>query len=416
MDLSWLLDAWHWVQSLANAPESLLELLMLFPFLGVPNDGDDDGDDESTPENEMDSGTEAEEPGPVVQAKLGHFHPKEPEEEYEPPSLEEIFDATTEYSREMIEANVAAAKDLAAWNVEMAPTYSGVSLQMTGTATAALDEMLARQFEASLDRVMPTWREDIVDPAMQAQRDSVALTNRFRENVLPSYLAYTDAMSIQALENNMALLRGEIPPDVRAQIERENAETATYLGVRGQASNNLTARDLGLTSLELQEKGLANAQLAQSIGPFGYAQANQTLQAPVTTGGNVTNLVNTFRAPMSDPTALYATHFGVVSGAGIINPTSAYSTNAQISATGGSLVMGQAQMESQHYWNQKNYEAQMAAIEAQKKASRGGALGGLIGGGFGAVLGLSTGLGPLAGLVGFGMGGQTGSQFGYSYF
>lgn len=56
------------------------------------------------------------------------------------------------------------------------------------------------------------------------------------------------------------LMAGEIPEDVLQQIETVTAEQSLSRGLGlGSAARNLTARDLGLTSLSLMEKGTTMA-------------------------------------------------------------------------------------------------------------------------------------------------------------
>jgi len=52
------------------------------------------------------------------------------------------------------------------------------------------------------------------------------------------------------------LLSGELPDDVVAQVEKLSAEKSISTGVFGQASEFSTANALGLTSLQMVEKGL----------------------------------------------------------------------------------------------------------------------------------------------------------------
>jgi hypothetical protein len=76
----------------------------------------------------------------------------------------------------------------------------------------------------------------------------------------------------QATQNVLAQLRGEIPTDVAQQIGRTSAAQGFNLGVQGsQLGRNLTARDLGLTSLQIQQQGLQNmAGLAQLTTPTPF--------------------------------------------------------------------------------------------------------------------------------------------------
>lgn len=57
-------------------------------------------------------------------------------------------------------------------------------------------------------------------------------------------------------------LSGVISADVQAQVQRISAENAIRggLGMSSQAARNLTARDLGLTSMDIQQRGLEAAQ------------------------------------------------------------------------------------------------------------------------------------------------------------
>lgn len=56
-------------------------------------------------------------------------------------------------------------------------------------------------------------------------------------------------------------LRGEIPPDVAAAIQNNAAAQALTGGFGGSGlAGNLTARDLGLTSLNIMQSGLSSAE------------------------------------------------------------------------------------------------------------------------------------------------------------
>lgn len=69
-------------------------------------------------------------------------------------------------------------------------------------------------------------------------------------------------------------LSGEIPQDVQDQVERISAEKSIKSGLgEGQAARNLTARDLGLTSLDIQDRGIKNAaQLSTTQNQFNQLE------------------------------------------------------------------------------------------------------------------------------------------------
>lgn len=82
------------------------------------------------------------------------------------------------------------------------------------------------------------------------------------DNVLNSLDEAITAMD----KANSARLQGQIPDDVVQQVRMASAESASSrgLGVDSPAARNLVARDLGLTSLDIQQQGLATqAQVGQ---------------------------------------------------------------------------------------------------------------------------------------------------------
>lgn len=80
-------------------------------------------------------------------------------------------------------------------------------------------------------------------------------------------------------------LKGEIPADVQSQIQENSAAAAETGGVSGSGfGGNITARDLGLTSLSLVDKGISSAQ--SWIGQMGQMF-----------GGKMFNLSSMFVTP-----------------------------------------------------------------------------------------------------------------------
>lgn len=75
-------------------------------------------------------------------------------------------------------------------------------------------------------------------------------------NILKTGASTTQEM----LDASAPLLKGEIPQDVQDQIQRSSAYQSLSGGYAGsQMSHNLTARDLGLTSLDLMGRGASLA-------------------------------------------------------------------------------------------------------------------------------------------------------------
>lgn len=81
----------------------------------------------------------------------------------------------------------------------------------------------------------------------------------------------------QRAANALAMLRGEIPEDVTAQVQRRTAAQALEGGYGGSGmARNLTARDIGRTALDIQNLGAQ--QFANILG-------TTPMTRPVTSAG-----------------------------------------------------------------------------------------------------------------------------------
>jgi hypothetical protein len=114
----------------------------------------------------------------------------------------------------------AAADESLGYNQENLQRYAGMAQQLTAADTAVREEML--------DKFVPQWR---------TQRDTAAAINE-------------------------SMMKGEIPRDVANRLQRDAAFIGLQAGGYGGGANtrSVTARDLGLTSLDLQQRGMAGAE------------------------------------------------------------------------------------------------------------------------------------------------------------
>jgi hypothetical protein len=88
---------------------------------------------------------------------------------------------------------------------------------------------------------------------------------------IPGY----DQLISQAGKNIGSALRGEVSQDVASQLQRSSAGRALSggYGAGSGVGRNLAARDFGLTSMQIQNQGLAQAQnFIQQQRTFGMAQ------------------------------------------------------------------------------------------------------------------------------------------------
>jgi len=73
-------------------------------------------------------------------------------------------------------------------------------------------------------------------------------------------------------EANSSMLKGEIPADVSAAVRRAASESSIAGGTFGSSARALSARDLGRTSFDIKQAGIANeATVAQARGTLAAA-------------------------------------------------------------------------------------------------------------------------------------------------
>ena len=100
--------------------------------------------------------------------------------------------------------------------------------------------------------------------------EQTLLESQLRRSI-PGY----DQLISQASSNIGSALKGEISQDVQSQIQRSSAGRALSggFGAGSGVGRNLSARDFGLTSMQIQNQGLAQAQsFIQQQRTTGMAQ------------------------------------------------------------------------------------------------------------------------------------------------
>jgi hypothetical protein len=116
--------------------------------------------------------------------------------------------------------------------------------------------------------------------AVAANTSNLPEIQALLSKILPGY----SEMVGQGSKNTLAMLRGEIPQDVQDQIRRTSAFRSLSGGFGGSGmAKSLTARDLGLTSLDLMDKGSNSAQrwaglTEGAVSPFSITAKEQADQ------------------------------------------------------------------------------------------------------------------------------------------
>ena len=114
-----------------------------------------------------------------------------------------------------------------------------------------------------------------LESASDLARKTTAAEQSQLETQLRRAIPGYDQLVSQAGANIGAALRGEISPEVSAQVQRSTAGRALSggFGAGSGFGRALTARDLGLTGMQIQNQGLAQAQnFIQQQRAFGMVQ------------------------------------------------------------------------------------------------------------------------------------------------
>jgi len=115
------------------------------------------------------------------------------------------------------------------------------------------------------------------------------------ETLLNRLIPGWSANLAQAQKNNTSLLQGQIPQDVQDKILRNSAYQSFAGGFGGSGmSHALTARDLGLTSLDLQQQGNNSAQQWAKLAENTYSPLiiDTAQQAQATAANNAGRQAN----------------------------------------------------------------------------------------------------------------------------
>ena len=116
-------------------------------------------------------------------------------------------------------------------------------------------------------------------PASELAQKTTAADQSVLEEQLRRAIPGYDKLIAQAGSNIGASLRGEISPEVSAQVQRSTAGRALAGGFGGASGmgRSLTARDLGLTGMQIQNQGLQQAQsFIQQQRAYGMVQPFST--------------------------------------------------------------------------------------------------------------------------------------------
>lgn len=310
----------------------------------------------------------------------------------------EEMDQKYEYAVKMITEMFEQEEKATQRHLERVPELGEMGRDEAALAGDFINERLREDFYGVLDDLVPEWREKMIDAGVTGVEDISAITEAFKENILPEALKRADEISFQMLDNVQSQLRGEINPDVADQLKRQAAEISQQIGVRGQAAKYLTARDLGLTSMDIQQQGMQNAPAAMQFAPGAYSALGAVTQAPMQSAGNLTNILAAYRSPTAEWQSLWGANLGLVTAGAVMPGGTAFQTSGQAFQYAGNMYDNSMNTAMQFQANAQAMQMQQSNMRAQNRANILGVVGGVAGGIFGGPAGAAAGAGAGASL------------------
>ena len=246
------------------------------------------------------------------------------------------------------------------------------ALQAALRAAGMIDDYTIGQTTELMQEIFgaPDMARTIFGDAQESAAGVTSLVNNYVNNVLPELASTSRAMLEQAAQTVSEYMSGELPQDVQDNIIRNVAERFPNLGA--DRFQNLAARHLGVTSLELSQMGLANAgnvtAMAANIGGM-YGNAANMAAIPVAVQSTLGQLGNTLAAPymqrLSDPTRLTDGFFSQLSS-NRLDPNTVFQGGVSLAGAGMELSARESWFQREAMENRRitdmNYEVGLEAI------------------------------------------------------
>jgi len=338
-------------------------------------------------------------------------------------SPEQLLAMSTQQSKEMLDAQIAASKEMAQFAREMFPGDSKLALNTALEAAGVLDQ-------ANRTRMTDLLTDLFGDDAMNAiygegREAHDAITNiskTYLEDIMPGMMQISTDLFNQAGAAVSSLISGTVPEETALSIRRSLAETMPNLGIAGverfgkEFSRNIASSSLAMTLQGLQA---APGVLGMASGLQGLVSGSASIAGlPIQSAQAMMGLSQPFMAGMPDLTSLYGAHLSTLTTGTMIPATNVLAAGVNLAGTttnaATNLALGNQQMQTSMYVSDMNYRlgqqqlalAQQQASAAQQSSLLGG-LGSLLGAGVGAATGGWGGA-----FVGSQVGGSLGGLFG----
>jgi hypothetical protein len=198
------------------------------------------------------------------------------------------------------------------------PSGESTRLLLSGSDDAILNEELMRV--AIKKDVNALLGEDGLDRLMAQVGASQENVFNVVNSLLPQMTSVVDDM-----------LAGKISGDVTQQVTQRAGENVISNLGRGDsaAAQGLVARDLGLTSMQIQQQGMAAAQALPAFAG-----------APIQSAKDVSDVINNYRTPIADRNALLDKSMDRMMASGVVGPNNLLNSSTSLLAANNNITAG----------------------------------------------------------------------------
>lgn len=339
-----------------------------------------------------------------------------------PVDIEAMYAASTKYALQALQDQVEAAKGVVDYNIANVPRLSTAAYDVAVRDAEKLNDKLSARFFANLERLDPSWKQEVFGVAQQASDNTNRAAAQYIEDIFPSSidsqlrsLKQTEILSAQYLS-------GYIPDDTLAMTRMSESERQQAAGLYGQAGAASLGKSIGLLSMQGIEQGTQMAQTAESMRANlmqQYSGSMNVASVPFQNAQEYAKLMMAYQPPMTDIQSLYVGLTNQITGRSSLQPEAVMQTGANLMNSNLATATNVSNQNQQMAWNAyaANKQQELAIWQMNQQVALAndtkpnplmGALSGAIGG---AAVGSAGGIwGAVGGAVVGGVLGYTSSR------
>mgnify|MGYP001586057541 CR=1 FL=1 len=271
--------------------------------------------------------------------------------------------------------NAQLSNEQAEQNLARFPQTSDTALDVSMQAGRQIDDYMQAQINRYRDELMPGWRENLIQPAIDANIQSNRYARQYAEDIMPNLISEGVAGARMVSARAQQFLSGEVPADVAARTRQIAAESSAAGGLFGAGAQARSARDFGLTSLDMITQGAqlegAASGLRNNLNSF-ISGGMGIVQQPIASGSALTNLAAAYMPQISNVGGLYGNALAQITGIANLNPNQVMSSGSAVYgstvSTAGQLAMANQEMDLSRLGIFNDFLGRQSAQSAQNSS------------------------------------------------